>query len=146
MAEAGGQPWGQLASARQSIADVQDRYAALYDGRRPREFAQMFTAAGVLEFPDGQRVIGHDALARFAERAARSRASTHHFIAARRITVDDADHAHGHAYMTAVSTLGASVRLLVMGRYEDDFRRETGGWLIAFRRIVALDEADLPVS
>jgi uncharacterized protein (TIGR02246 family) len=126
-----------------AIGALLARYAEAYDQRRPADFAAVFTADGTLELPDGRTITGRADLTAFAAAAAARRPHTHHFVGVPRTEVDG-DRARSGTHVVAVSRLGDSVRLLVLGRYEDRLVRLPEGWRIARRRIVALTDADLP--
>jgi uncharacterized protein (TIGR02246 family) len=119
------------------LLEVQERYAATYDGKRPEDFASVFTEDGRLVLPDGQVVKGRDQLAAFAAAAAARRFRTHHLMADQVIRVSG-DAATGAALVTAVSRLGDDVRLLVIGRYDDRMVRSGDGWQLSERVISRL--------
>jgi uncharacterized protein (TIGR02246 family) len=126
----------------EQITDLQASYAAAYDGREPERFARLFSSDGELVLPDGHTVVGTEALRTFAENAAAKKARTHHFMQNQRVSITG-DHATGAAHVTAVSSLGDSVRLLIMGRYHDEMVRTPDGWRFQRRRIIALTAEDL---
>jgi len=122
---------------------LQARYAETYDGCEPEGFAAAFAADGTLVLPDGVSHTGHDALCDFAAAAAARSARTHHFMQNQRVHVTG-NTATGTAHVTAVSRLGDSVRLLIIGRYQDAMIRTAEGWRFQERRIIALTPDDLP--
>lgn len=120
---------------------LQRQYADAFDGGRPDDFAALFTADGTLVRPDGTAVNGQEALAAFAAAAAAGPARTHHFVRNQAFRVEG-DLARGAAHVCAVSWDGDSVRLLIIGRYEDTMTRTPPGWRIAVRRIHELEPVE----
>ena len=131
-----------MATDEQELLDVQRRYAAAYDNRRPADFAAAFTHDGRLVLPDAQVIAGTEALTAFAAAAAARPFRTHHFMSNQAVWVDG-DRATGAAHVAAVSQLADDVRLLLIGRYDDRMQRTTDGWRLLERVISALSPTDL---
>jgi hypothetical protein len=115
-------------------------YAMLNDAGDFQAMAQMFTSGGAFARPtEADNLIrGRDAiLAMYLARPARF---TRHMITSVVITVDDADHAGGHSYLSlhtaqaGETTPAQADPSYLIGAFHDRFVREDGIWKFAERR------------
>jgi ketosteroid isomerase-like protein len=121
--------------AREAIRDLVARYHQSGDAGRLAEMVALFCDEAVLEL-DGREVAGRGAIRSLFESAAgatRSRegAFVRHFTATHQIDVLDAGRARGRAYYAVLTEAG----LDHWGRYLDEYRRESGAWRFARRRV-----------
>jgi hypothetical protein len=115
-------------------------YAMLNDAGDFQAMAALFTADGAFARPtdSGNLIRGRDAiLAMYLGRPPRF---TRHMITSVVITVDDADHAGGHSYLSLhTAPAGGTIPVqadpsYLIGAFHDRFVREDGVWKFAERR------------
>jgi len=122
--------------ARESIRDLVAQYAHAADRGKFEEVAGLFTADGILELPEGQRLVGAEAIRTFLGgvgadlRGATQRAWVRHHVSSHRIVVENPAHAVGFAYFLVVTERGVDH----WGRYHDRYLSTDGVWRFAHRR------------
>jgi hypothetical protein len=131
------------------IQELQSRYAMAHDLTDPELYAGVFTEDAELYGAGGRLLAkGRDALhaigvndrKRFNAGAAdgeRSFGALRHIITNSVIDLTSPTTATGFCYvMTIVMRPGGGPEILSLGRYEDEYRKVDGQWLIAKREIV----------
>jgi len=130
------------------ISELQSRYALAHDLTDPAMYASVFTedaelyAAGRLLAKGRQALhaIGVNDRKRFnagAKEGERSFGALRHVITNSVIELDGDTTATGVCYvMTVVNRPERGPEILSVGRYEDEYRKVDGEWLIAKREIV----------
>ena len=134
---------------RLQIYELMDRYGVVHDLGTAQEYAGLFTADAEISIGSGPAVAkGHDALVAMAERdhkrfggAVAGDGKTglimRHVISNRQVAFAGKDAATGSCYVTTlIRTPDNGLAVLSIGRYEDEYRRKGGQWLIARRRII----------
>lgn len=130
------------AEIKQACQQLVLDYASFRDQRRGEDFANLFTVDGELAL-NGDTFVGRKALA--SRLSGDSRQRSRHLMTNIRVTIEDANHAHGISYAlifianeAAEVTAGpaAVVNFTAMGEYHDEFIRTEQGWRIATRRFV----------
>jgi hypothetical protein len=137
------------ADDRLALHELYARYAYAFDGADGDVWSALFTPDGVFVLPDGTAVSGTDELRKFVVARSDDAPGMRHLMT--NILLDESgDGALGRAYFLAFRLGGdGQFRLRNFGRYEDEFVRAGGGWLIRSRRVVAelpLELVDLPFS
>lgn len=130
------------------IHELQSRYALAHDLTDPEMYASVFTEDAEL-YSDGRRLAqGRDAFhaigvndrKRFNAGAAddeRSFGALRHIVTNSVIELTGDSTANGLCYvMTVVMRPEGGPEILSLGRYEDEYRKVDGEWLIAKRDIV----------
>ena len=130
------------------IQELQSRYALAHDLTDAAMYAAVFTEDAELYGADRLLAKGRDALyaigvndrKRFNAGAAdgeRSFGALRHIITNSVIELGDANSATGVCYvLTIVMRPDGGPEILSVGRYEDDYRKVDGEWLIAKREII----------
>jgi hypothetical protein len=130
------------------IQELQSRYALAHDLTDPDMYAGVFTEDAELYSGDrllakgreAFRTIGVNDRKRFNADAAegeRKFGALRHVLTNSVIDLGSDTTATGFCYvMTVVVRPGGGPEILSLGRYEDDYRKVDGEWLIAKRRIV----------
>lgn len=130
------------------ITELQSRYALAHDLTDPALYAAVFTedaeliGAGRLlaKGREALHAIGVNDRKRFnadATEGQRSFGALRHVITNSVVTLDGATAATGVCYvMTVVNRPEHGPEILSVGRYEDEYRKVDGAWLIAKRTIV----------
>jgi hypothetical protein len=124
-------------AARESIRDLVARYAHAADRGRFDEVAELFTADGTLELPDGRTAVGPAAIRDFLRgtgaelRKAVSAPWIRHHVSSHRIVVGGPGDAEGFAYFLVVSERGPDH----WGRYHDRYASADETWRFAHRRV-----------
>lgn len=125
-----------------------ERYALAVDSHDAKTFAAQFTLDGVLEAPRG-RFEGREELARVPPMMKELYLRTHHGVVAMVPVIED-DRARAETYTLArhyYREAGGVEQCYEMTvRYEDEFRRVSGEWLIASRRLVLVGDATHPTG
>src|SRR4051812_42801561 len=142
------------AEDRLQIYELMDRYGVVHDFGTPEEYAALFTPDAEIAVAAGPPVVkGHDALVAMAARDHQRFGGTatpdgkaalimRHVVSNRMVTLTGKDAARGSCYVTTlIKTPENGLALLSIGRYEDEYVRRGGAWLIAKRRIL-LDIGD----
>ncbi len=129
------------------IRELQNRYTALVDARRPRAIAEgAFTRDGVDDHNIyGSVFSGRDAIEAMFTRSNETTEASSHFVADPVIEIDG-DVAYGRTYVTGwqwVWDTGSAGNVrpadwVFIGIYVDRFERTDEGWLIAERLIEKL--------
>jgi hypothetical protein len=135
-------------SDRLLIQEVQNRYALAHDLTDPSLYAGVFTEDAELVGAGRVLAKGREALyavgesdrKRFNADAAegeRSFGVMRHVITNSVIDLTGPDSARGFCYvLTIVNAEGVGPQIMSVGRYEDEFRKVDGQWLISRREIV----------
>jgi uncharacterized protein (TIGR02246 family) len=124
-------------SARERIRDLVAQYAHAADRGRFEEVAALFTDDGVLELPDGRKMLGSAAIRTFLAgtgsglRAVAERPVLRHHVASHRILVESPEQATGYAYFLVVTDRGPDH----WGRYADRYVGAGDAWRFAARRV-----------
>lgn len=120
------------------------RYAHCIDEGLAEEFAELFTSDGVSIVDGVERARGRAALAASVHAVREALPGVRHLVSSTTVEVDpDGERATGTAYVMAVTCGDGTLRLVVLGRYSDVFRREDGRWRIAEHRFEPLTGTDL---
>jgi hypothetical protein len=123
--------------AREMIRDLVAAYAHAADRGRFADVAALFGDAGVLELPDGTRLVGPSAIQSFLAGTGETRAVTganpsiRHHVSSHRIIIEGPDAAVGYAYFFVVTEHGPDH----WGRYADRYERVHDRWQFASRRV-----------
>jgi ketosteroid isomerase-like protein len=137
----------QLAD-RLLIQEVQNRYALAHDLTDPSMYASVFTedaelvSAGrvLAKGREAMYAIGENDRKRFNADAAegeRSFGVMRHIVTNSVIDLTGEDTARGFCYvLTIVNAEGVGPQIMSVGRYEDEFKKVDGRWLISHREIV----------
>lgn len=139
---------------RLQIYELMDRYGVVHDFGTPEEYAALFTPDAEISVGTGPAVVkGHDGLVAMAARdhqrfgggpTVDGKASLimRHLVSNRAVQLTGKDAARGSCYVTTlIKTPDNGLATLSIGRYEDEYVRRGGVWLIAKRRIL-LDMGD----
>lgn len=128
------------------ISALMDRYGTVHDFGSPEEYADLFTSDGEMGFGGRVLIKGRDALMAQATRdhekysieiRGQKTSLMRHIISNKVVNLTGKDTAEGSSFvMTYVQDGEEGPKLLSIGRYEDQFRREGGAWKIAHRNIV----------
>lgn len=121
------------AEDRLEIMELAARYSFALDRRLGEEWADCFTADGVMVSGNGNRVEGR---AGFIEHARKSKAAgrqVRHW-GCNHIIDGDGDKARLRMYLMAVD-IGSGIQPYVMGDYDDELVRENGRWKFKLRRV-----------
>ena len=142
------------ADDRLQIYELMDRYGVVHDFGTPEEYARLFTDDAEIAVSAGPAIVkGHDALVAMAERdhqrfggppTADGKAALimRHVVSNRMVELAGRNTARGSCYVTTlIKTPDNGLAVLSIGRYEDEYVRRNGVWLIAKRRIL-LDMGD----
>jgi uncharacterized protein (TIGR02246 family) len=129
-------PMASISENRDEIRDLYARYCLYIDTGTPDEWAALFTTDG--EFAGvGDPLVGSEALRSFAADTRAGGAGMHHVVS--NVAVDvEGDEAAGTA--SVVIFIGGAPA--IVGRYQDNLRREDGRWKFARRYFTA----DAPAS
>ncbi|MFJ9588937.1 nuclear transport factor 2 family protein [Streptomyces acidicola] len=131
-------------TARHEITELYARYSYAYDEARPDELAGLFTADGAFLREGARPVRGSAALADMVRSAAHHSPGIRHLVS-NILLRQTAEGATGTAYVAALRITPEGLRVLAVGRYEDDFARTTQGWRFRSRRFSPFSP-DVPVS
>ncbi|MFO7287106.1 MAG: nuclear transport factor 2 family protein [Gammaproteobacteria bacterium] len=131
------------------IQELQSRYALAHDLTDPEMYAAVFTEDAELYGAGGRllakgrealRAVGVNDRKRFNAGAAegeRSFGALRHVVTNSVIELTSPTTATGFCYvMTIVVRPGGGPEILSLGRYEDEYRKVDGEWLIARREII----------
>ncbi len=142
------------ADDRLQIYELMDRYGVVHDLGTPEDYAALFTPDAEISIGSGPPVTkGHDAIVAAAVRdhqrfggatTSDGKASLimRHVISNRQATLTGKNTARGSSYVTTlIRTPDNTMAVLSVGRYEDEYVRQDGRWLISRRRIL-LDLGD----
>jgi hypothetical protein len=127
-----------VTAARDAIRDLVAAYAHAADRGRFDDLVALFAPQGVLELPDGRRVVGRSAIVQLLRETAESfrggpgrwRLVRHH-VSSHRILVEGPRAARGWAYFVVFSERGADH----WGRYVDAYTRTGDTWCFASRHV-----------
>ncbi len=131
---------------RTALQELTFRYARAVDRREYAAFASLFTADGLLCGP-GYAMKGRAEIERGIAKIEQYQ-RTQHCVHNQLVDVRG-DAASGETYCVArhVYEKNGVARKLDMGvRYQDEYRREPGGWRIARRELVLDWTQDLPLN
>lgn len=137
-----------MAARREDEAQLRDlayRYARMMDRMAFDWLPRVFAADGVLAGP-GYTMTGHDELRAGLQALDQFQATLHGVL--NTYFEIDGDDATGEVYCVAnhVHTVEGIPFKLDMGiRYEDTYRREAEGWVIALRKFHLIWETDTPM-
>ena len=150
-------PMGALSGQtddRLQIYELMDRYGVVHDFGTPEEYAGLFTPDAEISIGSGPPLVkGHDALVGMAARDhqrfggpvtsdGKTALIMRHVVSNRLVDLVGKDAARGSCYVTTlIKTPDNGLAVLSIGRYEDEYVRRGGKWLIAKRRII-LDLGD----
>ncbi|MFE2938125.1 nuclear transport factor 2 family protein [Streptomyces sp. NPDC059255] len=118
---------------QREVTDLYARCAYAYDEARPEAFAALYTEDGAFEVAGAEPVRGAAALADLVRGAAERSPGTRHLVS-NVLVRGTGDGASGTAYVVALRVAPPAVRLITIGRYDDEFARTTDGWRIRRRR------------
>ncbi len=130
----------------EQIRALRDAYSACLDGRDAAALAELFCADAVCEFPDrlGGDRIGRDAiLGEFTTLVAAlgEPSGAVHVVTNPWITLTGPDTARGSCYLIDLrgsEPAAAQSPVLLIGRYEDEYRKVDGRWRFARIRMPML--------
>ena len=122
--------------SKDAIRELATAYAIACDEHDMPRLADLFTEDARFDAPNGAMVAqGKSAIVTMFEEAFKIRGPGYHWTHDVTVTLnDDPDTAHGLVLSHAETTPNGVVSIAAM-RYEDDYRREHGGWLFA-RRVI----------
>lgn len=127
-----------VTTARDAIRDLVAAYAHAADRGRFDDLVALFAPQGVLELPDGRRIVGRGAIAQLLRETAESlgggsgrRRLLRHHVSSHRILVEGPRAARGWAYFVVFSERGADH----WGRYVDAYTRCGDTWCFASRHV-----------
>ena len=142
------------ADDRLQIYELMDRHGVVHDFGTPEEYAGLFTADAQISIGAGPPVVkGRDALVAMATRDhqrfggdvtpdGKHALIMRHIVSNRMVELVGKDAARGSCYVTTlIRTPDNGLAVLSIGRYEDEYVRQGGRWLISRRRIL-LDLGD----
>jgi len=125
----------------EAIKDVRQRYSHHYDGKQLDALAELFTEDAICEFAAafGEDWVGReqirDRFARFLENEGPEFAVLH-VVTNPAIRLVDSETAHGRWYLLDLQTTDpARNPLLLLGVYDDVYRKVDGEWRIHRMRI-----------
>ena len=117
-------------------------FAHFSDHQEYESLAGLFAADGVMQRPNGDALVGYDAILK-AYRARPAGRITRHICSNVRIAVESADRARGMTYAVVYSAnasdqenghFGHKLEQQLVGEFEDEFVRTPDGWRFALRR------------
>ena len=123
--------------AREAIRELVARYAHAADRGRFDDVGALFADDGMLEMPDGRRIVSPMAIRAFLieTSATMQVASTgsfiRHHVSSHQVTLEGEHGAAGFAYFFVVTDRGPDH----WGRYADRYVRTADGWRFASRRV-----------
>ncbi|WP_250282826.1 MULTISPECIES: nuclear transport factor 2 family protein [unclassified Frankia] len=130
------------AAARQEITELYARYTHAFDDNSPQDLADLFTDDGTFVRDGAEPVHGRAALAELVRGVAARGAGGRHLVSS--VVVEpSATGASGSAYVQVISIGADTVRLVVIGRYHDEFARSEGRWRFRSRRFTSFTGAGL---
>ncbi len=130
------------AAARQEITELYARYTHAFDDNSPEDLANLFIDDGTFVRDDAEPVHGRAALAELVRTVAVRGPGNRHFVSA--VVVEpSAEGASGSAYVQVVSIGADAVRLVVIGRYHDEFAHSEGRWRFRSRHFTSFTGAEL---
>ncbi|MDT7708905.1 MAG: hypothetical protein QOG20_4512 [Pseudonocardiales bacterium] len=118
---------------RGRLVELYARYTHAYDEGRADDVADLFTVDGEFARPGADPVRGRTDLAAMVRASAARGTGNRHLVSAVVVEAGPDGTATGQAYVQVVGTTNGT-RVVVMGRYDDDFAREHGRWRIRSRR------------
>ena len=127
----------QELEAREAIRERIAAYNHAGDRGRIAALAECFTEDGVLEMPDGTRLVGRGAIVSELERVGRELAARsarpllRHHVSSLSIELSAPDRADARCYFAVYTEIG----LDHWGGYADTLVRRDGLWLFSLRRI-----------
>lgn len=124
-------------ATRSELTDLYARYTHAFDEGDADAVATLFTREGEFIRRGAAPVRGRDALAAMVRAAAARGAGTRHLVTGVLVRPAPAGAtgptAHGTAYVQVVAVGDDALRLVALGRYEDEFAVEDGAWRIRSR-------------
>jgi hypothetical protein len=118
------------------ITRIYYRYSWSVDSRDGKTWASLFTPDGVFEYPNGNKVVGHDALMLEPQKALGDPTATTAVHMTTNIwTEATPEGAHGGAYLLNVvpGGQGKPATITAVSFYEDWFVKTQDGWRIKHR-------------
>ncbi|NMI01120.1 nuclear transport factor 2 family protein [Pseudonocardia acidicola] len=132
------------AVARLELHELYARYTHAFDEGRSGELAQLFTADGEFVRPGAEPVRGRAALAELVTAAAARGTGNRHLVSSMVVEAGGRPGtARGTAYVQVVGIGEDAVRLVAIGRYDDEFAREDGRWAFRSRRFTSFTGSTL---
>ena len=117
-----------------AIEQLVARHYHAYDRRDPGAFADTFTADGVLEL-GGREHRGRAQLEQWARHLGEQYGSGRYRHWVNNLWIEgDGESATLRCYLVMYDLLEGDGRVVLIGQYEDDLRREDGVWKFAVRR------------
>jgi uncharacterized protein (TIGR02246 family) len=114
-----------------TFAELLQSYAARFDARDARGFAELFTADATIVTPLGKDLVGRERIVNMIERTP---PGGEHRIGVPEVTQQDESSATTRTPFSATLADGTAVT----GTYENTFARNGGDWLIS-RHVIAFD-------
>jgi hypothetical protein len=108
-------------------------FAYFSDRQEYESLAALFADDGVMQRPNGDRLVGREAILT-AYRARPVNRMTRHVCTNIRIAVESADRVRGFTYAVVYSATGDEAAKAQIGEFEDTFVRVGNGWRFAERR------------
>lgn len=135
-------------ATRGQLTDVYARYTHAFDEGDADAVAALFTRDGEFVRRGADPVQGREALAAMVRAAAARGAGTRHLVSGVLVAPGPEDAtgpgtARGTAYVQVVAVGDDALRLIALGRYEDEFAVEDGAWRIRSRVFEAFTPAAL---
>jgi hypothetical protein len=127
---------GPLGTAeRLELLELYARYTHAFDEGMSRELAELFTADGEFVLPGVAPVRGRARLAEMVTAAAARGTGNRHLVSSVVVEAgEQAGTATGTAYVQVVRISDDAVRLVAVGRYDDEFGQEDDRWAFRSRR------------
>ena len=120
---------------RLAIQELYAKYNFAIDDGKPEEFADCFTADGVLDVGYGDPTTGTEALTAFCAATNQMMPGMRHQVT-NLVLHGHGDDATGRAYLYTYRATAEGHQVILTGRYEDTLRRDEGIWRFAARTMV----------
>lgn len=108
-------------------------FAYFSDRQEYEALVALFTGDGVMHRPNGDRLVGRDAILK-AYQARHAGRMTRHICTNIRITIESPERARGFTYAVVYSAAASEPTKSQVGEFEDDFVRTPAGWRFQERR------------
>jgi ketosteroid isomerase-like protein len=108
-------------------------FAFFSDRQDYESLVELFAADGVMQRPNGDRLVGRDAILK-AYQARPAGRMTRHVCTNIRISIESQDRARGFTYAVLYSGAATEPTKSQVGEFEDDFVRTPDGWRFQERR------------
>jgi hypothetical protein len=108
-------------------------FAYFSDRQEYEVLVELFAGDGVMQRPNGDRLVGREAILK-AYQARPAGRMTRHVCTNVRITIESQDRARGVTYAVVYSASAGEPAKSQVGEFEDDFVRTPDGWRFQERR------------